>query len=106
MYIRAAVKEILVKDNKTVGVLMEDGRQIFAEKIISNTGVLNTYKKLIPKAVFDRHNLSKQLAELDSSTAHICLYIGIKESPEKLNLGTTNYGFIFMLITIKPLLIL
>jgi all-trans-retinol 13,14-reductase len=69
---------------------MEDGRQMFAEKIISNTGILNTYKKLIPKAVFDRHNLSKQLAELDSSTAHICLYIGIKESPEQLDLGTTN----------------
>lgn len=90
MYIRASVKELIVQDNKAIGVLMEDGRQILAEKIISNTGILNTYKKLIPKALFDKHNLSKQLAELDSSTAHICLYIGIKESPEQLNLGTTN----------------
>ena len=90
MFIRAAVKELIVKDNKAIGVLMEDGRSIFAEKIVSNTGVLNTYKKLIPPAIFEQHSMAKQLAQLDSSTAHICLYIGIKESPEQLNLGTNN----------------
>ena len=90
MYIRAAVKEIIVKDNKAVGVLMEDGREIYAGKIVSNAGALNTYKKLIPKTEFGKHGLSPELAQLDSSTAHICLYIGIKESPDELNLGTTN----------------
>ena len=90
MYIRAAVKELIVKDNKAVGVLMEDGRSISADKVVSNTGVLNTYKRLIPKEVLEKNGMSKQLAQLDSSTAHICLYIGIKDSPEQLNLGTTN----------------
>jgi len=90
MYIRAAVKEIIVKDNVATGVLMEDGRSIYADKIVSNTGVLNTYKHLIPRDVFAQHQMDKQLAQLDSSTAHICLYVGVKESPEDIKLGTTN----------------
>jgi all-trans-retinol 13,14-reductase len=90
MFIRAGVKEIIVKENKAIGVLMEDGRSIYAGKVVSNAGLLNTYKNLIPKKAFENHNLSKQYKELDSSTAHICLYIGIKESPEELKLGTAN----------------
>ena len=90
MYIRAAVKEVIVKDNNAIGVLMEDGRTIYAGTVVSNAGALNTYKHLIPRAVFEQYKLSPELAELDSSTAHICLYIGIKESPEQLNLGTAN----------------
>ena len=90
MFIRAAVREVIVKDNKAIGVLMEDGRSIYADQIVSNAGALNTYKRLIPRNVFEQHKMSQQLTQLDSSTAHICLYIGIKESPEQLNLGTTN----------------
>jgi all-trans-retinol 13,14-reductase len=90
MYIRAGVKEVIVKDNQAIGVLMEDGRSIYADKVVSNAGAVNTYKHLIPNAVAERHNLAPQAAQLDNSTAHICLYIGIKESPEALKLGTTN----------------
>jgi all-trans-retinol 13,14-reductase len=90
MFIRAGVKELIVKDNKAIGVLMEDGRSVYADKVVSNAGILNTYKNFIPKEVFKKHHLSEQLEALDSSTAHICLYIGIKESPEQLDLGTTN----------------
>ncbi len=90
MYIRAAVKEVIVKDGNAIGVLMEDGRTIYADRVVSNAGALNTYKRLIPRAAFEQYKLAPQLAELDSSTAHICLYIGIKEPPEQLNLGTAN----------------
>jgi len=91
MYIRAAVKEVIVEDNKAIGVLMEDDRKLYATYIVSNTGILNTYKNLIPKAVFEKHQMGKQFSKLDSSTAHICLYIGIKVTPAELNLGTSNY---------------
>lgn len=90
MFIRAAVKEVIVKDNTAIGVLMEDGRSIYAPRVVSNAGALNTYKNLIPRSVFTQQNMEPQLTQLDSSTAHICLYIGIKEAPEQLNLGTTN----------------
>jgi all-trans-retinol 13,14-reductase len=90
MFIRASVKEIIVKNNKAIGVLMDDGRSIYAGTIVSNAGALNTYKNLIPKPSYDQHQLDKELKQLDSSTAHVCLYIGIKESPEALKLPTGN----------------
>jgi all-trans-retinol 13,14-reductase len=90
MYIRAGVKEVIVRDGQARGVLMDDGRSIYAERVVSNAGALNTYKHLIPRSEYDRLGMAPQAAELDSSTAHICLYIGIKESPESLNLGTSN----------------
>ena len=90
MYIRAEVKEVIVKDNVAIGVLMEDGRSIYADRVVSNAGALNTYQHLIPRDVAACNNLAPQASQLDSSTAHLCLYIGIKESPEDLKLGTTN----------------
>ncbi|MBS1596384.1 MAG: NAD(P)/FAD-dependent oxidoreductase [Bacteroidetes bacterium] len=90
MYIRAGVKEIIIREGRAVGVLMEDGRSIYGDAIVSGAGALNTYKNLVPKDELERYGMARDLPQLDSSTAHICLYIGIKESPEALGLGSTN----------------
>lgn len=87
----ADVKEIIIENNKAVGVLMADGRKIFADKIISGTGVINTLHHLIPKPIAEKFPLYKELKGVPPSTSHLCLYIGIKESADKLNLPKANY---------------
>lgn len=87
----AGVKEILVEGNKAVGVEMEDGKKIYASKIVSSAGVMNTYSKLLPAEVRERHGLEDQLKALEPSAAHIGLYIGLKETPEELKMKRCNY---------------
>ena len=41
------VKKILIKNNKANGVMLEDGTQIFADKVISNLNPKLLFKKLV-----------------------------------------------------------
>jgi phytoene dehydrogenase-like protein len=43
----AAVEKVLIKDNKAKGVMLEDGTQIFADKVISNLNPKLLFKKLV-----------------------------------------------------------
>jgi all-trans-retinol 13,14-reductase len=69
---------------------MTDGRKFFAKHVVSSTGIFNTYEKLIPSATAKKHGLKKKLQKLKPSVAHACLYIGLKESPETLQLPKNN----------------
>lgn len=88
---RASVKEILVENNKAIGVRMHDGEKFYAKTIVSAAGIVNTYSRLLPDSVMKQHQLDKKLAELEPSSAHVGMYIGIKESTSKLNLPKCNY---------------
>ena len=89
--ISAAVKEVIIKDNKATGVLMEDGTIFNAKYIVSGAGIMTTYNKMIPSDVALKHQFKEQLRKVNRSVAHACLYIGLKGSPEELNLPKTNY---------------
>ena len=89
--ISAEVHEIIIKRNKAIGVKMSDGREIFAQNIVSGAGIINTYEKLIPNEVAKNHNLRNQLQKVNRSVAHACLYLGLEGSPEELQLPKTNY---------------
>ncbi len=86
VYINAEVDEILIKNGKAIGVRMADGRQIHASRIISSTGIFNTYDKLLKK----RWNIHKKMKNVTSSVSHLCLYVGLKDTPENLGLEPTN----------------
>ena len=88
---RASVKQIIVKDNTAVGVEMEDGTFVYADKVISEAGIYNTYSKLLPEEVVEQHNLKDQLKELEPSAAHMGLYVGINAATADLNLPKCNY---------------
>jgi all-trans-retinol 13,14-reductase len=88
--INAEVNEILIEKNKAVGVQMKDGRKFFTKYIVSSAGIFNTYEKLIPKTIAKTYNLKKQLQKIKPSVAHACLYIGLKGSPESLQLPKNN----------------
>ncbi len=89
VFVNAEVDEILIKNKKAVGVKMVDGKEFYAKSIISSTGVHNTYNQLLKGQHVSQTNLRK-VNELKYSVAHLCLYIGFKETPEALNIPKTN----------------
>lgn len=88
--VNAEVKQLIVNNNKAIGVLMSDGKEFFANKIVSGTGVFNTYEKLIPLELSQKYNFAKRLNLVKPSVSHGCLYIGLNGSPEDLNLPKNN----------------
>ena len=42
--VNAEVKEIIIENNKAIGVEMNDGKTFFSNLIISGTGVFQTYQ--------------------------------------------------------------
>lgn len=89
--VRAEVKEVQIKNNKATGVIMSDGKVFTANNIVSGAGIMTTYQKLLPSEVVLQHNLNEQLQKIERSVAHACLYIGLKGTPDELNLPKTNY---------------
>lgn len=91
IFVNAGVKEVIVKDDKAVGVRMENGDEYFAKSIVSNAGVYNTYNHLLPKELAKRKGLVSKLKGVKPSVGHVCLYIGMRHSKSSLNLGKANY---------------
>ncbi len=89
--INAEVGQVIVENNKAKGVRMADGKSFFAKNIVSNTGIMITYNKLLPQDIVDKYCLKAQLQKVKRSVAHVSLYIGLEESPEALNLPKTNH---------------
>ncbi|MDF2437930.1 MAG: Phytoene dehydrogenase [Bacteroidota bacterium] len=85
--IKASVKSIVIEKNKAKGVEMENGDILTASKIVSNAGIHNTYNKLIktPKSVG-----TEEINDLNASTSHVCLYLGLNASDAELKLPKHN----------------
>ncbi len=91
IYTNAEVDEIIIKNNKAIGVKMEDGKEIFAKWIVSSAGAVNTYSKLIPQSVLKAKKMDKLLDNVTPSIGHLCLYMGFNHSTEELKLQKSNY---------------
>jgi all-trans-retinol 13,14-reductase len=52
---------------------------------------MTTYNKLLPAETVTKHKFTEQLQKIERSVAHACLYIGLKGTPQELNLPKTNY---------------
>ncbi|HAA21777.1 MAG TPA: FAD-dependent oxidoreductase, partial [Cytophagales bacterium] len=87
----AEVKQVLLSDGRATGVELADGQVYTADKVVSGTGIINTYTKLLPAVVAQKHNLPSQLDKVTPSVAHVCLYIGLNGSPDALQLPKANY---------------
>jgi all-trans-retinol 13,14-reductase len=89
---RAEVAEIVVEGDRAVGVRMAaDGRLIRAPLVISDAGVANTFVHLLPAAVAERYGLRQRLLATRPSSAHVCLYVGLKSTAAELSLPKHNY---------------
>ena len=88
--VRAGVKKIIVKNNVAIGVMLEDGKEIFSKLIISGVGVINTFNHLIDREITKKLGFDKCLKSVAPSAAHGCLYIGLKGNAKKLKLPKHN----------------
>jgi len=86
----AEVREVLVEGGRTVGVVMDDDRELRAPVIISDAGVPNTVHRLLPDGTPGRRALASVLQRVPPSMSHICLYVGLDASDAELGLGTSN----------------
>ncbi len=87
--VRADVQDVILQKRKAVGVRLSDGQEIFADNVISSTGVNHTFSSLLPPSVVELP-IHKKLPSFTASASHICLYIGIKQSGADLGLEQTN----------------
>jgi all-trans-retinol 13,14-reductase len=88
--VNAEVSAILVERNRAVGVRMADGREIRAGTIISDTGAPSTFSDLLRETPDSLANVRPKLRRIAPSTAHLCLYVGLKESAADLGISGTN----------------
>ena len=88
--VRAEVNEIIIENNKTKGVRLMDDNCIYTNKVISGTGVFNTFEKLVPASISIKHKYPEKLKKVKPSVGYICLYVGLKGSSDDLNLPKNN----------------
>ncbi len=90
VYFHADVREILLRDGRAVGVVMADRREIEAPVVVSDAGVHNTFLRLLPEGTA-RHRSIGKATDVPYSVAHLCLYVGFKQTAAELGLPKTNF---------------
>ncbi|QDP02393.1 phytoene desaturase family protein [Thalassotalea sp. PS06] len=86
----AKVEQLLVENNRAVGVKLTCGLEIKAAQVVSNIGYHNTVRKLLPESVQSQFKLRQQADKMKSSGGSLCLYAGFKGSAKDLGLDSTN----------------
>jgi all-trans-retinol 13,14-reductase len=86
----AEVTGIRLEGGKAAGVGMSDGREFRAAMVLSDAGAANTFERLLPPDLPALNSLRVQLRSLQSSTAHLSLYVGLSKSDIELGLSGTN----------------
>ena len=86
----ADVQEIIIEKGRAVGVKMVDGHCLYAEHIISNAGVVNTFSDLLPAALSEKLGYKQKVDALETSMSHGGMYLGLKGTAAELQLPKTN----------------
>ncbi|MDP6088731.1 MAG: NAD(P)/FAD-dependent oxidoreductase [Candidatus Marinimicrobia bacterium] len=87
--VNAAVEEIIIHNGAAVGVRLDNGDELNAATIISSTGVMNTYEKLIGSNQLPA-NIPASLQSVQKTESYVCLHIGLNGSARDLGLKNTN----------------
>jgi all-trans-retinol 13,14-reductase len=91
IFVNASVDEILIENNRAIGVRTKSGRIWNANMVISTTGVENTLTELLPAEIKKNKKTRDAIKDLHPSLAYIVLYIGVKKSAVELSLPKCNY---------------
>ncbi len=87
----ADVREILTAGDVAIGVRMADGSELTAPMVISDAGAANTYLRLLPRPLAERHGLTPKMRRVASSVGHVCLYAGLRGTAAELGLPRHNF---------------
>lgn len=93
--VRARVTDILLDDNERVtGVQVKQGHtvyEILAPMVISDAGVFNTVKSLLPSKVVKKYGFKKSiLSKARHGLALLSVFVGLDGTKEELNLKPSN----------------
>jgi all-trans-retinol 13,14-reductase len=61
-----------------------------ADRVVSNAGAVNTFGRLLPDAERSKYGYDRKLKQVQPSSAHVCLYIGLKGTARELGIPRTN----------------
>jgi all-trans-retinol 13,14-reductase len=87
----AKVEQILVEQGRVTGVEMRDGHRIRCDCVISSAGIDNTFNHLLPADIARKSGYTRQMENVQPSSAHLGVYIGLKGTAEELGLPRTNF---------------
>ncbi len=90
IFINADVSKIVTKNNQVQGIEIEENF-IPCKSVISNVGVNNTFNYLLSEE--DRKTCNFNLKNVQPASGHICLYLGLNQSSEALNLPKHNLWY-------------
>lgn len=93
------VTKIILENNKAIGVCAKNLanpekniEEFYAPIIISSAGAYNTYLKMLPESL--NLPIQEKLRNFSSGYSAINIYLGLKDSPEKLGIKGENYWII------------
>jgi len=87
--VRAPVEKIIIRNNRACGVRVK-GKDIYANVIVSNTGIRNTYKTLIPQELDSSRYFDDVLENISSNLSYNFVFLGMKKRAEELGLKSNN----------------
>jgi len=87
LYINANVDKIVITKNKVVGIKIGNDF-IPCKSVISNAGINNTFNHLLTEK--NRLKYPINFNNLQPSSGHMCLYVGLDKSDKKLKLPKYN----------------
>ena len=87
--VNAGVDEILTQGKKAVGVRLDSGDELFASRIVSSAGLLNTVNTFLRNQSAGRV-LKENVKNVKPTESYLCLYIGLNKSAKALGLSNTN----------------
>lgn len=89
VFVRAEVDSVIERNGKAAGVLMADGTEIHAPTVVSSVGLPLTFGRLLRNHK-GASRMNQTIERIGRSSAHLCLYLGLKATPEELGLPKTN----------------
>lgn len=87
----AEVTEILLTSSGTRGVRLADGTEIPSTTVVCAGGIRSTFLKLLPATTGTQNRYSSRIRSVKPSFSHICLYVGLRGTPQELGLTTKNW---------------
>ncbi len=86
----AEVDKILVEGDTAIGVRLTSGECIYANTIVSNAGVQNTFGRLLATENDVVDPLEQRLTEIDDTYALVGINLGLKASASELGIDSAN----------------
>jgi all-trans-retinol 13,14-reductase len=91
--ISSDVKQIVIEDERAVGVQLADGEVIRAKRVVSAAGPVPTLRNLLPVHYLTSSPWGKAVGALKPAPAHVCLYIGFKGDIRAAGASAANQWF-------------